>query len=108
MSRWGKCPDGKASLTPEKGERKGTLSRKNLKIAVQLWEKSLDEANGESPSKVCPLEEPHITGSTISHYSRSWAGGHLGGCGLRTSTRCSILVDSKWWHLEAISQRLSE
>ena len=59
MSRWGKCPDGKASLTPEKGEREGTLSRKNLKIAVQLWEKSLDDANGESPSKVCPLEEPH-------------------------------------------------
>lgn len=89
-------------------ERRGVrLSRKSLSLQYSSG-KSLGQANGESPSKVCPLEISRITGSSISHHSGSEAGDHMGGCGLRMSTLCSMLVDPKWWHLEAVSWTLPE
>lgn len=40
MSRWGGSPDGKASLTPVKGERERKLSRKILKLQYSSGNKS--------------------------------------------------------------------
>lgn len=49
-SRWGESSDGEASLTPVKGERKGRLGRKRLRLQDSSA-KSPGQVNGESPSK---------------------------------------------------------